>query len=221
MTTAPTHLIHPHSHRRAVEVVLIVLLSILAGGFVLTAGLEDSTSSNTVVGSGNVVSQERVVPEFSAIDLAGTSAVTVRAGERQQVVVRTDDNLMKDVTTEVRQGELVIGDGPRNFRTSGTMVTEITVPYLAAVGLSGTGAMVIHAVDSERFVVNLAGTGTVTVDGRVDWLKARLPGSGQLEVAGLRARHMTAAVKGTGTIVVGTTGSLESSVSGTGSVVRR
>lgn len=220
MTTAPTHLVHLRSHRRAVEFVLIVLLAGLAGGFVLTAGLGESTS-DLVVGSGNVVSQERILPEFSAIDLAGTSAVTVRVGERQRVAVRTDDNLLKDMTTEVRRGELVIGDSPRNVRTSGTAITEVTVPYLAAVSLSGTGAMTIRAVDADRFTADLAGTGTMRVDGRADWLRARMAGTGRLELGRLRARHMTAVVEGTGTIVVGKTGALESSVSGTGAVVRR
>ena len=199
MTSAPFRLPHPVSHRRVAEALLIALLAALAGGFVLAGGLGDDTS-NVTVGSGTVVSEERTLPAFSAVDLAGTSALTVRAGERQRVAVRTDDNLLEEVTTNVRHGELVIGDGPGSFRTSG-MTTEVTVPYLSAISLSGTGAIAVHAVDAERFAVKLTGTGTITVDGRADWLRADLRGSGTIDLAGMNARHVTSTVLGTGTIV--------------------
>ena len=224
MATAPTHLPHlPHplSHRHAVEALLVAVLAVAAGLLVLAAGLDDSNpATKTVVGSGNVVSQARTLPEFGAIDMAGTNNVTVRVGGPQSVVVRTDDNLLRQVTTNVRQGELVIGE-TGSLRTSGTMQVAITVPALAVASMSGDGVLAVTGVRADRFSATLAGTGVLRVTGSADWLRARLTGDGDLDLGSLRARHVAAKLQGTGRIFVNATGTLDTSVTGTGTIVRR
>ena len=216
MTTAR---VHPHffQHRRLAETLLLMIIAAAAGAVVASAPWDNGSSSNTVVGSGNVVSVVRTVPPFTGVDLAGTNNVSVHVGSAQRVVVRADDNLVRNVTTRVVEGRLVIDD-IGNFRTSGTMAVDVYLPTLVTARHSGDGNVTVDGVKAERFAVTTTGTGLVTVGGAADWLRARLTGDGSLELGNLRARHATALLHGTGRIAVNATHTLDAVVTGTGSV---
>jgi hypothetical protein len=64
--------------------------------------------------------------------------VTVAVGGRQSVVVHADSNLLRDVTTRVVAGTLVVGT-TGSFSTRSPMSVEVSVPSLASLTLSGSG----------------------------------------------------------------------------------
>lgn len=99
-------------------------------------------------GSGLAATQSRVLPGFSRLDLAGSGSVTVVTGGRQSVVVRADNNLIRYVTTRVAAGTLVIGT-TGSYTTRTPMSVKVSAPSLAAVTLSGSGAIsVADAADT-------------------------------------------------------------------------
>lgn len=220
MTTAPTHLGPPLSHRHLVEAALIALLAVGLGLLVVATNLDTSSAPSTITGSGSVVTQVRSVPEFSAVNLAGANNVSVHVGEVKRVTVQADDNLVGRVTTSVKNGELVIGSRG-SVTTSEGLRVDVAVPELHAVKLTGSGVVAIWGVRSERFVAHLAGSGVLQVSGRVDWLSAWLSGSGDLQLGHVHARHTTATIDGTGRILLNDGGTLTTRGNGTGAVVRR
>jgi hypothetical protein len=59
-------------------------------------------------GSGNVIAQERNLPEFNGIESSGGIDVYITQNDTQKVVVETDDDLQKYVITKVEDGILKI-----------------------------------------------------------------------------------------------------------------
>jgi Putative auto-transporter adhesin, head GIN domain len=220
MTTVPTPVSRGQAPHRLFLILLTTLVVLVAAGVVLLAMHDwsgNSTFTTGTQGSGVAATQARDLPSFAAVDLAGASNVAVHVGDEQGVVVRADDNLIKLVTTEVREGELVIATSG-SFTTKSPMRVDVTVPTLDAVTLSGGGTLSVVAVHANRFTARLPGSGILRVSGAVDRLDATLQGSGDLQLENLLARNATVGVSGSGRLQVHATGTLEATLSGSGAI---
>jgi putative autotransporter adhesin-like protein len=171
-----------------------------------------------VHGSGVPATQTRTVPSFEAIDLTGSSSITVHVGARQAVVVHADDNLIHRITTDTRDGVLVVSERGR-FSTKVPLSVDVTVPTLAAVGLIGSGTINVEGISAQSFTAELLGSGLLTVSGTVHRLDATLAGSGNMQLGHLMSRSVTATVPGSGRIDVHATHTLNASISGNGQIV--
>ncbi|MFI5054161.1 MAG: GIN domain-containing protein, partial [Acidimicrobiia bacterium] len=132
--------------------------------------------------------------------------------------VHGDDNLMRFVSTTVRDGSLAVGQS-RSFITTRPMSVEITVPALDAATLSGAGVLTVTGVAADHFTVRAPGSGVLVVTGTATTLDAILSGTGDVRLDGLAARDATASVSGTGRLLVNASHSLDATVSGVGSIV--
>ena len=173
---------------------------------------------SSVRGSGVAASETRTLPSFKAVELAGSSKVTVQVGARQSVVVQADDNLVGHVRTTVHSGALVIETTGR-FSTRVPMRVSVVVPEVTSVILSGSGNIIVGGVDSSSFTASLPGSGSMLVAGHTEHLAANLSGSGQMTMYGLIARAVVVQLSGSGEIQVYAMGSLDAEVSGSGSVM--
>ena len=165
------------------RIALLVVL-VAAGAFLVARqdGVSPGLSfTDGVRGSGVPATQARTVPSFGAIDLTGSSSITVHVGTRQTVVVHADDNLINRVTTDVRDGVLVVSERG-SFSTNLPLNVEVTVPTLAAARLMGSGTITAEGVTAERSPPKLPGSGLLTVSGTVARLDATLAGSGNMQL---------------------------------------
>ena len=140
MTIAPTPL-HPrraHGHRLLVLVTIPAVVALVAVGVTLLLHydvFQSASTSTAAQGSGAAAAQTRTVSPFTSVELAGTNNVTILVGGKQHVVVRGDDNLLGHVTTNVRDGMLVVGTRG-SFTTASPISVEIGWPSLDALMLS-------------------------------------------------------------------------------------
>jgi hypothetical protein len=162
-------------------------------------------------------SEPRTVPAFHAVELAGTMEVEVAVGKGQSVQVSGEADLLAKVSTVVKSGVLVI-DTPRDLRRRHHLHVAVTVPELSAVSLSGTGGMKITGVSSERFAMDVSGTGQLIVKGSTGSLRIDVGGTGEVVAKELTAKSAVVDVSGTGSATLFVTDSLEADVTGTGSI---
>jgi hypothetical protein len=220
-TVTPTSDSPPHRRGLwiAAAIASMLVLALLGVVALDQIGDDGSTTGTTVlVGSGTASSETRAVPPFNAIVLAGSNTVTVHVGGTQEVVVRGDDNVVPHVTTEVREGTLVIG-ADRSFQTAEPLTVEVTVPGLVDARLAGSGQVTVEGVDADVFGATLPGSGVLRVSGSTDRLSAELSGSGQLVLDELDANDVEAVVSGSGQLRVHAARSLDANVSGAGQIV--
>ena len=93
--------------------IALLVLIVAAGTFFLARQDWISPSldvTNGIDGSGTAATQTRTLPSFTAVDLTGSSTITVHVGAEQAVVVHADDNLLDHVKTDVRDGALVVSE---------------------------------------------------------------------------------------------------------------
>lgn len=133
-------------------------------------------------------------------------------------MVHADDNLISHVTTDVRDGALVISERG-SFTTKVPLAVEVTMPNLDSARLMGGGTISIDGVEARRFSAEVLGSGMLTISGTVDQLDASLAGSGNMQLGDLTARVVTATVPGSGRLEVHATHTLDASIPGSGAIV--
>jgi hypothetical protein len=198
----------------AVIVVTAVIVVVLADDGA------DSPLASSNRGSGVSVTDHRDVAPFAGVELAGANTVVIEVGGSLAVAVTGDDNLVDQVTTVVEDGRLVI-DNIGSFTTNASMSVAVSTPALDTVELAGAGTMTVDGIADDDFSAELTGDGTLAASGTVDRLATTLAGTGTLDLHNLVATDATAQLQGTGTIRVHATTTLDATLSGTGTIVYR
>lgn len=169
-------------------------------------------------GSGRARTERREVPGFSRLVVRSSADVRVSVGGEPSVEVTTDDNLLELVTTEVRDGELVIAARGSYSTTIGVKVAVVT-RSLDGVSLDGSGDVVADGVRATRFDASIRGSGDLTASGTAEELHVDVSGSGAARLFDLASTRTWVRVDGSGDAEVTTSRSLDASVRGSGSVV--
>ena len=159
-----------------------------------------STACGTV-GSGDVVSEDRIVDSFDNLEISSGVDVEllVDPGAAPSVSVAVDDNLLDQLVTEVRGSTLVVEfDGPVTI-VSGDHLVTVTVGSLESIDVSG-GA-------------DLTGSGTI------DAYRLNASGGADVDLSNLEAGDVQVDVSGGADVEVFATASVEGEASG-GSNVR-
>ncbi len=199
-----------------------VLLSLLvfAGGALGVLGLLGATGAHpTVVADSGSVRQTRNVGAFDKIDAGGAFEIVVNAGAPSRtVVIEAAPSVVGQITTEVRDGTLELGENNSYTWNSGRRRVTIEVPSLSVFGLSGAGSADISNVHGSVFSVRVSGAGNVKLAGQTNSLSAELSGAGTLDSVALKARSVKVSISGTGSAKVWASDKLAGDVSGVGSI---
>lgn len=190
-------------------------------GDVITTSITVTNSSNYggegIAGSGIKASEFRELDRFTEVHLNSSADVNIMVGEKQSVVVRTDDNLLKFISTEVSNKKLIIGTN-ESYSTQVGVIVDITVSKLARADIRGSGEIYIQGLLGEKFIANVLGSGEIEAKGVVENVEAYIQGSGSIDFAQLTAKKGKSHVTGSGNIAIYTTKSLYAKVTGSGSI---
>jgi hypothetical protein len=200
---------------RYLSIVLVIMLATLACSI--------NFGNNQIVEGSGVLSREtRSVNEFTAIELAGSGDVTVRAGETQSVQVEADDNIVPLIETNVQGSKLVISTKPNvSMRTKQPIRITVTVKSLDAASITGSGNMTISNINAGKATVGLSGSGNITVAGTAQSVQATLNGSGNILCSDLIAQSATVRITGSGNVTVNVSQSLDANITGSGNIKYR
>jgi hypothetical protein len=185
-------------------------------GVGVAAGLAALTGAQGIEGSGRMRTEQRTVPNFTAVHHAGIGDVTIRAGERLGVTVEADDNVLPLVTTEVRDGTLTINT--RETIRKAKIRVVVSVPTVDRIRLAGAGNLEGRGLRGRILTVDLNGAGNLTLHGEVDRLTATLRGAGNMTMRELRAGRAEVRISGAGHADIHAVQSLQAHISGAGSI---
>lgn len=175
--------------------------------------------NDCVNGSGSVISENRFVSNFDRVSLSGSGKVFVTQGEETDVVIKGQPNILNEIKTEVKDGELRIGNR-RCIRSYTEIEVYITTPNIRALNISGSG----YIQGQNDWLVNdlelkVSGSGKIQVSAVGDDFKAFISGSGDIQIEGA-SQTFTTTTSGSGNIKAFglSTQDCESTISGSGDV---
>jgi hypothetical protein len=201
-------------------------------------GIATSTQMPKVKGSGIAGSATRPLDGVTSVRLQNVGKLIVKQGERPNVTIAGDDNIVPLVRTEVADGVLSIAlTDEFQFETKNPLTYTLEVPNLASASVEGAAELAMDwmpakefrlKVDAagnarlsgtcEKLTVDLSGAAVVRVSGSCDELNATLKEAAKLEAPGLKTRTATVTCSGAGQASVHVTESLTAKAEGAGRV---
>ncbi len=198
-----------------------------------------SCNDMSIVGSGNIITENRQTGDFKGVSVGSAFEVEIHTGSVTEVKVEADDNIIKNIETEVSGGVLKIKNkGGFSFQNT-HMKIYITAPELNSIKSSGasdvkildvvknagkvsfdvSGAGSINGeVDAPEVFADISGAGNITLSGRTKDYTAEVSGSGDLKTADLMSENTAVKVSGAGSAWVHASLLLKINASGAGNV---
>ena len=169
-----------------------------------------------VRGSGNVVTVQRPVEDFTEISARGGIRVDWHSGA-PSLSITTDDNLVELFETKVVKNRLEMRTRERTRPTHGIKVA-ISSSNLNGAKLSGAADLVARGVNGKVFAVESTGAASITLDGTVDELLADMTGASELKAKSLQAKSVGISTTGAADAWVTATEKLRVAITGAGDV---
>ncbi|HEU5144471.1 MAG TPA: DUF2807 domain-containing protein [Dermatophilaceae bacterium] len=180
------------SRRRSLAA--LISAAVLALGAACTGDLP----GGIVVGSGEVTSEVRQVPELSEVEVAGGIRLELVNGDTTSVVVTAQPNILSITRTQVEGSKLRV-DTSRGYTSVEGVTVKLTTPGLAAISLSGGSSATGETGTVRSLALNASGGARMDLTGTVEVLDVEASGGAILDLGSLRAK--TAAVELSGGVV--------------------
>ncbi len=216
---------------------LIITSIILTLSFSVNA--QSWWNSKKVRGNGNVTTEKRSTSDYESVSLAGSFDIKLVEGKEGRISLRGEENLMKYIITEVKNGKLTV-KVKKNVNLRMTKKFTVTVPYksINRVALAGSGDIsnsgIIKAkgfkvsiagsgdinlnVNANTIKTNIAGSGNINLSGKSTELNCSIAGSGDINAYALKTESTNVSVSGSGSVKTTVSKSIKSRVSGSGSI---
>jgi len=194
-----------------------------------------------VVGEGPVVTQERPVTNFTAIDLRMAGDVYYKQDANRKLEIIAQQNILDMLETYVSDNKLVIKfNGGSDYHSSDQVRINISGPDVNRFGLTTSGS--IHCINNLELAglsLNITGSGSISlmqvathnieainngsgnitaIGGSADTENLKTSGSGKIDLVNISAKNITAKIAGSGSIKVKAADHLDATVEGSGSI---
>ncbi|MBN2175877.1 MAG: DUF2807 domain-containing protein [Bacteroidales bacterium] len=148
-----------------------------------------STVQAQEIGNKNVVTEERELPAFHGIDAGGSITVYIEMGESQSVKIETDENLLDNVSTQVKDEVLVI---KTNLMKDPTKLNAyIKVPGLDFLKASGaTDIKGKSTLQADNFKIIASGATSAELNLEVQYLESDISGAADVILTGSANTHV-------------------------------
>jgi len=190
-----------------------------------------------VKGNGNVQTEERPVTSFSKIKIGGAFEVLLRQGDKEEVEIEADENLLELIETSVSGNTLTVRND-KNIRKAETLRVYITYTELSKIDISGavnlksnstitTEKLVVEAsgaaeidmeVDVNKLVMDMSGATETHLSGIAKVVKIEISGAGELNALDLETEIFSLDGSGATEAEVNVAKELNVDISGAGSV---
>ena len=152
-------------------------------------------------GSGNVITENRDVANFTAMQISYPAQVVVRQGPSDSLTIQAEDNVVADIHTQVSGNELIIeGIHRHSMRVIPTRPVKITIVVkdLSRIDFESAGQVRVESLKAQDLHMILNGAGTLTLDNaQLASLTCDLDGAGSIHASGT-ATNLDVRVNGLG-----------------------
>lgn len=148
-------------------------------------------SYQSTKGSGNVITENRTVSDFSKIECSSGLIVYLSQGDTHSVKVVADDNVIESITTKVSNNTLVINHRG-NFRNVKSLKIYVTFVSLDKLNVS-SGSMVSaeENLDMGNLNINVSSGAIVKMKGEVKNLVVKSASGSILSCEKFKAKNCT------------------------------
>lgn len=153
-----------------------------------------------IEGNGDLIEEEREIPEFSKISSSGSFNVYYEYSDSIKVTVECESNLIMYIETFVYDEELKIRTPFNvNIRPSETIEVYVKGPFVDEISLSGSGLIHTGEIETDRLKLGTSGSGIIETTFYGDDLETSLSGSGRID-AYAECEYFESKISGSGKV---------------------
>ena len=202
--------------------------------------LINCSKNQVVVGSSNIISQEKQLSAYDRIEVLGSYDVIFTDGEVGKIKIKAPDNILPLIQTEVSDGLLKIGAEKNRYKVKEPIIIYVPVDSRLKqvdirgsadiyseknletktlnVGIYGSGDARL-TVDVSSLALEVVGAGDIRVNGRAKDLSIDISGSGDVDTSKLTAEKAVISISGAGDVSAYVTEDVDVSITGSGDVI--
>ena len=204
--------------------ILGISIALLLSGCIVGIDFDDDfdfgDDNDRIRGSGIEATTTRSVANFNEVSISGVGLLLIEHGDVESLTITADDNLLRHIGSDVREGRLFLGpeDGV-DLEQITEIVYRLTVRSLDAIDASGVVEVVAHDILSHSFIANVSGVSSVNLTGETDFLDVNISGVSNFWGREFLTLDTQVIASGVTEVVVNVRDRLDATVSGA-SVVR-
>ena len=178
----------------------------------------DNSSNNCLRGQGTIVSETRVLDTFHSVVNTIFSDILITQGPQKDVMIEAQPNILREIKTEVVNGELRIRLN-RCVNITQAVKVHITIPEIRSLTMTGVGDIIAqNEFDLTNLDITLTGVGDFNLMGTIDTLDITLTGVGDVKAFGLNSDICNVQLTGVGDVEVFVNDELNVAITGTGTI---
>jgi len=191
----------------------LVVSNLFSFGSVSDNLLHFSANFKGEKGSGKIVTQQRDLKGFTAVDVGGVFQVEIVAQKDFSFEIETDDNLLPLITTEVRNGVLSI-EAEKKLTPTDQIKVRISAPDIDNLDVSGAAHLTLNGVKNSVISVEASGASKLKIAGETTKLTADISGASKLDAEDLKTSNAEVEASGASRIDVNVSEELSVDASG-------
>lgn len=223
--------------------VYLVLFAVIAISSLACSvgGINVDVNLDSIKGSGKTIEEFRSLSDVTAVNLASIGSLTIVYGDKEEISIKADDNLMSYITTDVENGVLTIGiknainivplEKIEYVLTVTQPLTQLKVSGLGnifaekietndfEVVVSGSGDISVKDIQADEVEVIISGLGSISLDnGKTKSQNVTISGSGSYQAKDVESETASIRVSGLGNASVWVTEKIDATISGSGDI---
>jgi len=145
-------------------ITLITKFILIALTALLFASCNSKLGNKSIIGSGNITIEKRTVEsDFKSIEVSNAIDVEIEQSDKIEIIVEADDNLQKEITTEVENGILVIACDCNSFINAGSKKVTVRMPIIEELEASSSATIrSIRTLKGENISLNTSSAAEIT-----------------------------------------------------------
>jgi hypothetical protein len=152
----------------------------------------------------DIKKENRSVGDFSSIVFAISGDLYLSQGDKNEVIIEADSDILEKITTEVQGNALIIEfEKWYNQNNRGKITVYITMKSIEKITLTGSGNILNKTkINATDLGLVLTGSGSINMnDLTTQNVKSVISGSGEIKIKGnSKGKSLDAVITGSGTI---------------------
>jgi hypothetical protein len=180
-------------------------LGVMFCAFLLFAfGVQAVQAGETVQGSGRMTQETRPIKGIARVDLATLGTLYLTQGDKEELRVEAEDNLLPYLLTATEGDELKIkAREDVELEPTQPVRFHLTVKKLNALAASSAGNVEVGPIKAERFLLVIGSAGNVTLESLdAPEVAAMLNSAGNATIKNLKARELRVNIHSAGGLTI-------------------
>jgi hypothetical protein len=156
---------------------------------------------NSITGSGHVTTEKREVSgDFKSVSISNALDLIIEQSDKTEIIIEADDNLQKEITTNVENGVLVISCKKGNFNNITSKKITVKMPNIE--GLEASSASSINTLTTLKGEnLTLASSSAASINATVEYETVQIDASSaSSQTIKGKSLHIEAATSSAGVI---------------------